>query len=153
MNLLLRKLSYKNNPSLSLTKDERNRLRRAKIRLADLSSLTVDSLNKATGMKLSRCKEIIESSVFQSLGSVGHLMAQKIRLLGYSSLSELSEANPYEMYERFCHIAGCRVDPCVEDVFRCAVAQAKYPDMPEDLKQWWMWTDKRGESEVYIQKE
>ena len=35
-------------------------------------------------------------------------------------------------------------DPCVEDVLRCAVAQAQDPRLPKKWKDWWSWTPYRG---------
>jgi hypothetical protein len=66
----------------------------------------------------------------------------------FGSIDDLSGANPKEMYERFSDIAGQRTDPCVEDVFSCAVAQAQDPELPDEMRQWWMWKEQRGLPQV-----
>lgn len=47
------------------------------------------------------------------------------------------------MYIRLCVLTGQRQDPCCFDLFHCAVAQAKNPDLPADDRRWWNWTWRR----------
>ncbi len=84
----------------------------------------------------------------QKLGSVGPKMAAKIYDLGYKTIESLTSVDPVAMYQQYSAKVGGYADPCVEDVFRCAIAQAKYPDLPEKLKSWWAWTNERGKSRV-----
>jgi hypothetical protein len=39
-----------------------------------------------------------------------------------------------------------RQDPCVEDTFVCAVAQARDPELSSEQRNWWFWSRlrKRG---------
>lgn len=140
-------------PKLTLTNEERRALKSARIFLKNISSFDSKELSKATGIKTLRCQELIALSQFQSLASVGPDMARKLWQLGFKSLSDLPKANPYQMYRDYCQFIGGHVDPCVEDVFRCAVAQTKYKDLPLHLKNWWEWTDQRGSRVVKNKKE
>jgi hypothetical protein len=54
------------------------------------------------------------------------------------------------MVERFEELVGQPVDPCVEDTFRCAVAQATHGDLPAPLRHWWRWMSQRGEETVML---
>jgi len=81
---------------------------------------------------------------FQELGSVGPACAKDFLLLGFRSVSELRGQDPNRLYTRLCELTRTRQDPCVEDVLRCAVAQAQDPRLPEKWKHWWTWTPYRG---------
>ncbi len=140
--------AIKQSPRLPLTDPERGALRQAGIRLGMLTEYVVQSLYRETGWKKERCQYLLSLSQFQSLGSVGPSLAQDLWDLGFRSISDLKGANPTEMYERFSKISGHRADPCVEDVFRCAVAQAQDPELPDELRQWWMWKEQRGTPRV-----
>ncbi|MBL8735430.1 MAG: hypothetical protein JNL12_03305 [Planctomycetes bacterium] len=82
---------------------------------------------------------------FQQLGSVGPATAGDLVLLGFRTIDELRGQDARVLYERMGAETGSRQDPCVEDVFRCAIAQAEHPDLPERLRQWHHWTPLRGE--------
>lgn len=106
-------------------------------------------LHEKTGIGLENCKRLFSTFNFQHLGSVGPKLADKIYEIGFRSIEDLASADPTEMYERMCRHEKMRVDPCVEDVFRCAVAQAKFPDMiKEEARQWHRWGALRGQHTV-----
>ena len=65
------------------------------------------------------------------------------RQLGIKSVADLAAADPDEMNARLEIITGQRMDPCVLDVFRCAVAQARDPNLPADQCDWWYWSRAR----------
>lgn len=81
---------------------------------------------------------------FQQLGSVGPATAADFLLLGFRAIAELRGQDPIALYGRICELTGERHDPCVEDAFRCAIAQAEHADLPDDLRQWFRWTPLRG---------
>lgn len=64
-------------------------------------------------------------------------------MLGINSITELAAANPQEMYDRLCGLTGSKVDICVFDQFRCAVAQAQNPGLPDEQKEWHWWSRQR----------
>ena len=81
---------------------------------------------------------------FQELGSVGPACAKDFLLLGFRKVSDLKGQDPNRLYTRLCELTKTRQDPCVEDVLRCAVAQAENPALPKKWKDWWSWTPYRG---------
>ncbi len=64
-------------------------------------------------------------------------------VLGIQSVSQLAECDGDELYERLRRLTGRQQDICVLDVFRCAIAQARDPALPEELCQWWWWSRQR----------
>jgi len=77
------------------------------------------------------------------LAGVGPATLDDFRLLEVESVSQLATENPAELYERLKAITRSRQDPCVLDVFHCAVAQAQDPDLPEEECRWWTWSRRR----------
>jgi hypothetical protein len=75
--------------------------------------------------------------------SIGPAMLRDFELLGIRSVAQLATENPQRMYARLNRISGQRQDPCVLDVFRAAVAQARNPRLPAEHCQWWYWSRKR----------
>jgi hypothetical protein len=63
--------------------------------------------------------------------------------LGVRSVEQLAAADADELYERLCALTRSRQDPCVLDVFRCTVAQARNPRLPAEQRNWWYWSRKR----------
>ncbi|HXK58491.1 MAG TPA: helix-hairpin-helix domain-containing protein [Acidobacteriota bacterium] len=79
----------------------------------------------------------------EDLYSVGRKTLEDFRALGIHNLEQLSCQDASELYEKLCQIAGKRVDPCCRDVFRCAIEQARDPDLPMEKRAWWYWTRER----------
>jgi hypothetical protein len=77
------------------------------------------------------------------LVSVGNATLRDFDRLGVSTVAELSGCDPEELYFRISAFDGTRHDPCVLDVFRAAVAQARCPDLPQELCRWWTWSQLR----------
>lgn len=77
------------------------------------------------------------------LRSVGPATRRDLELLGVRTLADLAAANPQELYDRLCARTGQRHDPCVLDVFACAVAQARDPRLPDAQRDWFAWTPHR----------
>lgn len=77
------------------------------------------------------------------LRSVGPATRRDLDLLGVRTLADLAAADPQELYDRLCARTGQRHDPCVLDVFACAVAQARDPRLPAPLRDWYNWTPHR----------
>jgi len=137
-------------PKLTLDFDEKDRLAEAGISLSRLASCDPAELARRTELDLQRCEELVALAQFQALRSVGPRSAEDLWALGFRSLADLRGADPAGMYRRLMEIAGRTMDPCVEDVFRCAVAQATYPKLPEPLRDWWAWKEQRGEPTVRL---
>jgi hypothetical protein len=89
---------------------------------------------------------LVSLADFQRLGSVGLASARDFLVLGLGRVTDLVGRDPIELYHRLEHVTGHRHDPCVEDVMRCAVAQAEDPDLPVAWRDWWHWTPLRGQN-------
>lgn len=82
------------------------------------------------------------SSVRQlrDLRGIGPAMLKDFEMLGIQTIAQLSRANGMRLYERLNEITGATQDPCVLDTFRCAVAQARDPQLPVEQTNWWYWS-------------
>jgi len=79
----------------------------------------------------------------QDLVSVGPATIKDMHRLGIFGVHDLIGQNPYELYDRISELDSVKHDLCVIDVFACAIAQARDPQLPEEQKQWWYWTQVR----------
>jgi hypothetical protein len=82
----------------------------------------------------------------RDLEGVGKEFLKDFDLLGIKSVAELSKRDPDGLYRELCILTGTAQDICVLDTFRCAVAQARNPRLPEAQRKWWYWSKKRKES-------
>ncbi len=88
-----------------------------------------------------------ETRHLEDLVSVGPAMLRDFEMLGVRSIAQLARRDPKRMYDKLCHLTGTRQDPCVLDVFRAAVAQARNPLLPAERCQWWYWSrERKGEN-------
>ena len=84
-----------------------------------------------------------DGRALKDLKGIGGAMLGDLDLLGVSSVAQLATEDPDALYARLGTLTGRNQDICVLDVFRCAVAQARDPDLPEDQCQWWWWSRQR----------
>ena len=89
-----------------------------------------------------------EAPALGNLRGIGPAMLQDFELLGIKSVDQLSRSDGSELYQRLGEIRGVRQDPCVLDTFRCAVAQARNPRLPDEQKNWWYWSRLRKRVEI-----
>ena len=83
----------------------------------------------------------------QDLISVGPAMLRDFEMLGVCTADQLARQNPVRLYEKLCRLTRQRVDICCQDVFECAVAQARNPRLPAEQCQWWYWSRRRKAQE------
>ncbi len=76
----------------------------------------------------------------KDLAGIGPAMLRDFALLEVNSVSALAECDPDQLYTNLERLTGRRQDPCVMDTFRCAVAQARDPDLPVEQRNWWYWS-------------
>jgi hypothetical protein len=76
----------------------------------------------------------------QDLQGIGKAMLRDFELLGVRSVKDLARRNPDALYQKLCERTKAKQDPCVLDTLRCAVAQARNPDLPAEQKNWWYWS-------------
>jgi nucleotidyltransferase/DNA polymerase involved in DNA repair len=74
---------------------------------------------------------------------VGPATAADLYELGLRSLDDVAAADPQELYDRLCSLAGTRLDRCVLYVFRCAHHFATHDEHDPELLKWWNWKDRR----------
>ena len=82
----------------------------------------------------------------EDLSGIGPAMLADFERLRVTSVEDLARCDPRELYDRLGRITRARQDPCVLDVFSCAVAQARDPRLPSRKRHWWYWSRlrKRG---------
>jgi hypothetical protein len=88
----------------------------------------------------------------KDLISVGPAMLHDFELLGVHSVAELAKQSPQRMYARLNRVSGQRHDPCVLDVFRAAVAQARNPRLRAEQCQWWYWSRRRKQTTKEVKR-
>lgn len=126
-----------------LTAAEQRAFRKAGLKKSEIADMPPKLVAQLTGVPPQRCKELVALLQFERMDSVGPATAEDLVMLGYYSLESLRRQDPRRMYERLCRMAGARLDPCVEDVFRAVVAQARDPKLPAEQRNWWYWTARR----------
>jgi hypothetical protein len=77
------------------------------------------------------------------LHGIGKAMLKDFELLGVKSVEDLAGRDPLRLYRQLEKKTAVRQDPCVLDVFRCAVAQAKDPQLDRERCNWWWWSRER----------
>ena len=78
-----------------------------------------------------------------ALRSVGPASLEDLCLLGVTDVQDLAARDPSTLYNDLCRIKGQAVDICCLDVFSCAVAQAKNPQLPPEQCNWFWWSRQR----------
>lgn len=84
-----------------------------------------------------------DSRRLKDLAGIGRAMLGDFDRLGMDSVAALARQDPDELYSRLCALTGGQQDICVLDVFRCAAAQARDPELPRDQCDWWWWSRQR----------
>ncbi len=82
----------------------------------------------------------------KDLRGVGRAFLKDFELLGVRSVADLARSDGLVLYERLNRITRVRQDPCVLDTLRCAVEQARDPELPDEQKNWWYWSRQRKRS-------
>jgi len=74
------------------------------------------------------------------LVSVGPATVRDLAKMGITRVDQLRDQDAVEMCLRLHKITQERVDPCVEDVFRAAIEQARDPELSQEKCQWFYWS-------------
>ncbi len=77
------------------------------------------------------------------LVSVGPATVADLEVLGITTVEQLRGQQAQVLLGLLQRRTGHAHDPCCEDVFACAIAQAENPDLPAEQKQWWWWSRQR----------
>ncbi len=84
----------------------------------------------------------------RDLAGIGKSIESNLRDLGVNTVSDLAQRNGDDLYRELCDKTGTRQDPCVLDTFRCAVEQARNPELPLEQRNWWWWSRERKASRI-----
>jgi hypothetical protein len=74
------------------------------------------------------------------LESVGPATLRDFATLGIRTVEQLARRDATALFDELCRARGRRLDPCCEDVFAAAIAQARDPELPPERRRWWFWT-------------
>ncbi len=133
-------MATKRTYKVDLTVEEKAQLRAAKLKIADLSSLSTDNIGSILNVAPARAREINALITFQAIPSIGIKFAEDLISIGYYSLEELATKDgPTLIHELETH-CGYWIDPCVEDQCRLVV---DYANNKDKTKNWWDFTQER----------
>ena len=79
----------------------------------------------------------------KDLRGIGPKMLDDFGRLGVRSVLDLKSQDAQKLYDRMCKITRTRQDPCVLDTYRCAIEQARNPNLPPEKTNWWYWSRRR----------
>ncbi|MEN2768187.1 helix-hairpin-helix domain-containing protein [Ornithinibacillus xuwenensis] len=128
-------------PKLPLTLEEKARLRKKKITLADITSLSTNQLRDTIGSSIQRAIKLKGLAEFQQVPSIGQKLAEKLVYeLEVFSLAAIREEDGARLFDALEIKLGVWTDPCVEDQIRCVIHFANYPD---SKRQWFDFTNER----------
>ena len=130
-------------PKLPLTAAERQRLRRIKLRLADIAAVDAADLAARTGWTRERARDLRALAEFQAIRSVGPRFAADLVAMGYYRLDELRDRDGAALLDAHERQRGYWTDPCVEDQFRLAVYVAQTGDYTRE------WPDFTAERKAF----
>jgi len=77
------------------------------------------------------------------LVSVGSATVDDFHRLDITSVEQLIGRDARELFRQLEGVKQCRIDPCCEDVFSAAIAQAENPDLPAEQCKWPYWSKVR----------
>jgi len=72
----------------------------------------------------------------KDLVSIGPAALKDFEVLGIETLEQLAQCDARSLYEKLGELTSGLHDPCVEDVFSAAIAQAKDPTLPKEQRVW-----------------
>ncbi len=79
----------------------------------------------------------------RDLAGIGASIEANLHRLGVETVEQLASADADRLYRQLADLEGKPQDPCVLDTFRCAVAQARNPNLPLEERNWWWWSRHR----------
>ncbi|WP_231686951.1 helix-hairpin-helix domain-containing protein [Bacillus sp. JCM 19034] len=128
-------------PKLPLTEEEKQTLRKMKIKLSDFHKLKIEDISNSLGVDIERAKMLKGLATFQQVPSIGYKLASRlVNHLAYYSLDQLKTENWAEVFHKLELKLECWIDSCVEDQIICVIHYANYPDSE---KQWFDFTKER----------
>ena len=128
---------------LPLSESERSYLRKKRIRISQILTKSTEELKIILNCTTERANELKGLLDFQQIPSIGLGAAKMmVHVLGFYSVNDVRNEDPAELFDRYEKLVGSRVDPCVEDQFRCIVYHANELN---SVLEWFDFTDERKE--------
>ncbi len=129
------------NPKLPLSIDEKKKLRKAKVKIAEIHTLTTTQMVEILEISSERAQLIKALSEFQKVPSIGYELADKlVNQLNIYSFEELSQQDGAELIDKLERKMGVWTDSCVEDQIRCVIY---YANNPGSTRNWFDFTTER----------
>lgn len=75
----------------------------------------------------------------KNLRNVGKATLRDLNILGITSIDDLVNKDPTELFEQLERLTGMRHDPCMWDIFAAIIHEAK----TGEPSPWWAWTTER----------
>ena len=129
---------------LPLSEMERKCLRKKRIRINQILTKSTEELKEILNCSTERAMELKGLLDFQQIPSIGLGAAKMmVHVLKFYAVNDVRNENPADLFDRYEKLVGCRVDPCVEDQFRCIVCHAnelnsvlEWPDFTDERKEY-----------------
>lgn len=129
------------NPKLPLTVEDKGKLRKAKVKLGDIHTLSTNQIAEILEMPIDEAKKIKALAEFQRVPSIGYELAEKlVNHLHIFSLQEIQEKDGATLFNELEKKMGVWKDSCVEDQIRCVI---HFANNPNSNKQWFEFTKER----------
>jgi len=129
------------NPKLPLTQNEKAKLRKAKVKISEVHTLSTEQLAQMLNIPDERARTVKGLAEFQTVPSIGYKLAEKLVCrLNIYSLKEIKDKNGADLFDDLEQHLGVWTDGCVEDQIRCVV---NYANDPNSSKQWFDFTNER----------
>ena len=80
-------------------------------------------------------------TALKSIPGVGDCIAHDLISIGISTVHDLDDRDPEDLYLQLCDKQGVKVDRCMLYVFRCAIYYATETRHDPELLKWWNWKD------------
>lgn len=133
-------MKSKTNIKLNLEEAERKNLRKNKVKISEIPTLSIEELEEILQVNTERAREIYALADFQRIPTIGIRFAEDLIFIGYHAVHELQGKDGAQLTNEYERKKGYRIDACVEDQFRLAVHFAETNDAS---KKWWDFTETR----------
>lgn len=71
---------------------------------------------------------------------MGKATVKSLAAIGITEVEHLRGQEARRLRRRLEAVTGRRVDPCLQDVFHAAIAQAENPELPPEKCRWYYWS-------------
>jgi Pathogenicity locus len=90
----------------------------------------------------------IDQRRLRDLAGVGRSIEADLHKVGVKTVAQLAASDGDDLFQRLCAKTHSKQDPCVLDTFRCAIAQARNPQLPIEQRNWWWWSRQRKQQSL-----